>query len=185
MVVSQGGRSVDFFQRCLKEAQVNNIAAVPACRDARILMLEREFDLVVINAPLKDETGERLARHITAKGVSQVILVVPAELFDAVSAHGEDDGVLTISKPVSKTNLRAAIKMARATQIKLMRLHSGSENLRDKMNGIRVVDRAKRALIEYMDMSENEAHRYIEKKAMDTRISKRAVAEEILKNMTE
>ena len=44
-----------------------------------------------------------------------------------------------------------------------------------------MVDRAKCALIQYLHMSEPDAHRYIEKQAMDLRITRQEVAEEILK----
>ena len=45
------------------------------------------------------------------------------------------------------------------------------------------MDRAKCVLIEYLKMTESEAHRFIEKQAMDMRITKREVAERILKPM--
>ena len=46
---------------------------------------------------------------------------------------------------------------------------------------IRLIDRAKWILITRMGMSENEAHRYIEKQAMDLRVTRRAIAEGLLK----
>ena len=46
---------------------------------------------------------------------------------------------------------------------------------------IRLVDRAKCALIQYLGMSEATAHRYIEKQAMDLRKTKVQIAEGILK----
>lgn len=49
------------------------------------------------------------------------------------------------------------------------------------MQEIRIVNRAKWALIENLKMTEADAHRYIEKQAMDRCIAKREVAEEIIK----
>ena len=46
---------------------------------------------------------------------------------------------------------------------------------------MKVVARAKCALMQSLKMTEAEAHRYIEKQAMDLRLSKREVAENILK----
>ena len=45
---------------------------------------------------------------------------------------------------------------------------------------MRLVDRAKCALIQYRQMTEPEAHKYIERQAMDTRQSRRRIAEDIL-----
>jgi response regulator NasT len=181
LIVSHAEKSLDFFMEILNSAQIEHILGVSSCGEARRLLLERDFDLVLINAPLRDETGEKFSRHIAAKGVSQVILVVAAEYFDAVSAGCERDGILTVSKPINKTILWSAIKLAKAAQIKITKMHSENTKLKQKIDDIRIIDRAKCILISYMNMRENEAHRYIEKQAMDMRMSKRAVAEGILR----
>jgi len=49
------------------------------------------------------------------------------------------------------------------------------------MNEIRLVNRAKWLLISELKMTEPDAHRYIEKQAMDRCVSKRRIAEEIIK----
>ena len=49
------------------------------------------------------------------------------------------------------------------------------------MNEIRLVNRAKWLLISELKMTESDAHRYIEKQAMDLRISKREVAENVIR----
>ena len=55
------------------------------------------------------------------------------------------------------------------------------QNLEQKIEDIRIIDRAKCILISHLSMSEPEAHRYIEKQAMDMRLTRRKVAEQILK----
>ena len=54
-------------------------------------------------------------------------------------------------------------------------------SIEEKMEEIRLVNRAKWLLIDELKMSEPDAHRYIEKQAMDRCVSKREVAEEIIK----
>ena len=56
-----------------------------------------------------------------------------------------------------------------------------SLSIEEKMAEIRVVNRAKWILITELKMSEPDAHRYIEKQSMDQCISKRQIAEEIIK----
>ena len=53
--------------------------------------------------------------------------------------------------------------------------------LKGKLDDLRLIDRAKCILVSQMKMEEREAHRYIEKQAMDRRMTKRAIAEGILK----
>ena len=144
-------------------------------------MSERNFDLVIINAPLRDESGESMARHIADKGLSQVILVVKSEYFDAVSAVTEENGVLTIAKPINRAVFWSVLKLARSAQNRLSRMREENSKLKQKIEDIRIIDRAKCILISYLNLSEQEAHRHIEKQAMDMRLTKREIAEGILK----
>lgn len=56
-----------------------------------------------------------------------------------------------------------------------------NRSLREKMEDIRMVNRAKWLLIENLNMTEKDAHHYIEKQAMDTRFTRREVAENIVR----
>ena len=53
-------------------------------------------------------------------------------------------------------------------------------SVEEKMEEIRIINRAKWLLIEQLKMTENQAHRYIEKQAMDRCVTRRAIAENIL-----
>jgi len=181
LVVSGIEKSIAIFTEMLNAASINQIVAIKSAGEARRLFLERDFDLVIINAPLSDETGEDLSRHIASKSVSQVMLVVRNEYFDAVSAACEDVGVLTIPKPLNRAVFWSALKLAGSVQNRLKRIQDENSKLKQKIEDIRIIDRAKCLLISHLNMSEQEAHRYIEKQAMDMRSRKRAVAEGILK----
>lgn len=181
LVVSCTEKSITFFTEILSAASIGHIVTLQSCQEARRLLLERDFDLVIVNAPLRDETGESFSRHIAAKGVCQVILVVKSEYFEEVSALAEEDGVLTIAKPINKALFWSAVKLSKAAGLKLKRIQAENSQLKQKIEDIRIIDRAKCLLISYLSMSEQEAHRYIEKQAMDMRATRRIVAEGILK----
>lgn len=181
LIVSSSEKSITFFTEMLSAASIGQIVVLGTCGEARRLLLERDFDLVLINAPLRDESGESLARHIASKGVSQVILVVKSEFFEEVSALTEQSGVLTVAKPMNRTLFWAALRLAKSVGLRLKSMQSENSKLKQKIEDIRIVDRAKCILISHLSMSEQEAHRYIEKQAMDMRTTKRAVAEGILK----
>ena len=59
------------------------------------------------------------------------------------------------------------IKVAIAVNYKVQILSSQKTKLKEKMEEIRIVNRAKMLLMSNLKMSEQEAHRYIEKEAMD------------------
>ena len=148
--------------------------------EAKRMLLETDVDLVILNAPLRDEFGTQLALNLAQDNLC-VLMLVPAESFDAVCYKVEDEGILTLSKPVSRNGLLGAIKLLTAMRGKLRKLDRQNQALQEKMQDIRTVNRAKWLLIEIKRMTENEAHYYIEKQAMDMRLSRREVAENIIR----
>jgi response regulator NasT len=179
--VSSSEKGTAFITELLGEAAIRQITASESAGEARGLLVGQDFDLVVINAPLRDESGEKLARQIVADGVSQAMLIVGSEHYDAVAALCEDDGVLAVAKPVNRAAFRSALRLAGWVRDRLRHVQAENAQLRQKIEDIRITDRAKYILISHMNMSEKEAHRYIEKQAMDMRATKRAVAEAILR----
>lgn len=67
-----------------------------------------------------------------------------------------------------------------AARERLRRLEKKASTVEEKMEEIRLVNRAKWVLIETHHMSEPDAHRYIEKQAMDRCTSRKEIAQEIL-----
>jgi response regulator NasT len=181
LIVSCTGKTTALFIEMLNEVSVNQITVLKSAGEARRILFEQDFDLVIVNSPLADESGESLSRYIVSKSWTQVILAVKSEDFDAVSAICEDDGVLTISRPVNKEVFWLALSLAKSARNRIKRIQAENERLKQKIEDIRVIDRAKLLLISYLNLSEQEAHRFIEKQAMDLRASKRAIAEGILK----
>jgi two-component system, response regulator PdtaR len=149
--------------------------------EARRILLQRDFDLCIINAPLSDEFGTDFALNVVCKNSGQVMLIVKSELEDEICAKVEDYGVFVVSKPVNRQVFWSALKLISASHNRMMGLKNENIKLQKKIEDIRFIDRAKCMLIEYLKITEAEAHKYIEKQAMDLRITKREVAAGILK----
>jgi response regulator NasT len=77
--------------------------------------------------------------------------------------------------------LWSALKLAAAAYNKMVKLKQENGKLLQLIDDIRFIDRAKCILIQYLNMTEAEAHRHIEKQAMDMRITRKQVAKDILK----
>ena len=103
------------------------------------------------------------------------------EHFDEISYRVEGYGILTITKPFEPFYFYNMIKIAIAVQYKVQILSSQTTKLKVKMEEIRLVNRAKMLLMQNLKMTEPEAHRYIEKEAMDRGLKKTAVAENVIK----
>ena len=149
--------------------------------EARRRILESRYDIIVISAPLRDEFGTHLAQHFAENSGAGILLLVKPEYFSDVSAQVTPLGVLTLEKPTSPQLMQQCMELLCGTRERLRRMEQKSASIEDKMAEIRLVNRAKWVLIEKQGMSEQDAHRYIEKQAMDRCVSKRVVAEEILR----
>ena len=148
--------------------------------EIRRLALESTMDLVVLNTLLKDEFGTRLALDLADYNIA-VLLMVQGDVFDQVCYKVEDYGVLTLAKPVSRQSFYTAVKLLTAMRAKMLRMEKKNQALQEKMQDIRTINRAKWLLITNLQMTEDEAHYHIEKKAMNSRLSRREAAEEIIR----
>ena len=81
----------------------------------------------------------------------------------------------------NKVSWDAANKVLKEAGEVEKKLEQKNRTMQEKMTDIRTINRAKWLLIENLNMSENDAHRYIEKQAMDTRSTRREVAEGIIR----
>ena len=143
--------------------------------------MEYDYDLCIINGPLGGSLGEELAIDIAEKNVCQVILFVKAEYMDEVTEQVEDYGVITVSKPINKQLFWQALKLARVAQRRINMAQKESKKLEKKLKDMKIISRAKLLLIINKGLTEEEAHKFIEKKAMDDRLPKVQVALGIIK----
>ena len=157
------------------------VTTVYSVSEARRRVVDTEFDIVLINAPLPDDFGMRLAIDTCNNSNAGVLLLVKSELYDDIYAKVVEYGVMTLSKPTSTQMVSQSLRVLCATRERLRKLEERQVSVDEKIEEIRLVNRAKWLLIECLSMTEADAHRYIEKQSMDLRISKREVAENIIK----
>lgn len=146
--------------------------------EARRLATERSFNIIIADSG--DGYDTDFAINL-ADSYATILLLVPNEHFDEISYRVEGYGILTITKPFEPFYLYNMMKIAIAVQYKVQVLSSQTTKLKVKMEEIKQVNRAKMLLMQNMNMSEQEAHRYIEKEAMDRGMKKTAISEEIIK----
>lgn len=181
LIVSHTKRSISFFVEMLQKFEIYNILTVTSSEKAVDELQKSTYDIIIINSPLPDTKGYELAVEIAKNEISQVIMIVSSELYDVVSEKMDIHGVITIGKPLNKNLFELAIKLAKVTQSRIKQFHKENTKLVQKIADIKIIERAKIILVSYFNMNEKEAHKYIEKQAMDTRKTKRNIAEELLK----
>lgn len=144
-------------------------------------LLERHYDVIIINAPLPDEFGVDFVMDIQDRHNSGILVAVPGEVFDTVTDRTIDYGVIVVPKPVKLAMVERGVRLLIAVQNRLRSNEKKIKSLEDKITEIRFVARAKLMLIQN-GMNEEEAERYIIKQAMDGGVRKSVVAEEIIEN---
>lgn len=169
------------LRELLPSGRYSPVHSASDAAEARRRLLEYRYDIIVISAPLRDEFGTHLAQHFAENSGAGILLLVKPEYYSDVSAQVTPLGVLALSKPTSPQLMLQCMELLCGTRERLRRMEQKSASIEDKMAEIRLVNRAKWALIENRGMTEQDAHRYIEKQAMDRCVSKRVVAEEILR----
>ena len=150
---------------------------------ARRRLLEKAYDLVAINAPLPDETGEQLALDIAEQTHASVLLVMPSQVYDFVLDQVTDRGILVLPKPMQRSQMEKAVRFLTAVQGRIHQLEKQIRTVEDKMEEIRLVSQAKLLLMQKKQMTEDEAHRYIGRQAMNNGVSRKRVAERIVDDL--
>ncbi len=180
LLVSAGEKFAQTLMALLPPSLYWPVTVVKSTGEARRTLAGRQYDMVLINAPLPDDFGVQLAIDICGRSDAGVLLFVRSELLEGVYDKVTEHGVLTLSKPTSTQMVTHSLQVLCAVRERLRRLGEKQASVEEKIQEIRLVNRAKWALIQCLGMSEDETHHYIEKLAMDHRISKREAASRIL-----
>lgn len=151
---------------------------------ARRKVAERTYDFVLINTPLPDEFGRKFATDVCDNKSTVSVMFIKAELYDEVYQRVFPHGVFTVKKPTSVAVLSQVLDWMCSLKHRFGSMEKKTQSLESKMAEIRIVNRAKWVLIEHCNMTEADAHRYIEKQAMDRCITKKEIAESVLQTYT-
>ncbi|MBQ3276093.1 MAG: ANTAR domain-containing protein [Oscillospiraceae bacterium] len=149
---------------------------------ARRLTLEKPFDLILVNSPLPDGVGVPFCIDVCANSESGVLLLVRSEDYEETYYRVLPHGVMTLAKPVSREILSQSLRLLCAVRERLRSVGKAQSTVEEKMEELRLVNRAKWLLMERQGLQEDEAHRTILRRAMEQRISKKEAAEQILRS---
>ena len=183
LVVSSAAKFNAALRELLPEDRYWPVRVTTDVASARRCLLEHLYDIVVINAPLPDDFGTQLALDVSDSSGAGVLLLVKAEHYPDLDARLSPYGILTLQKPTSPQLITQSLQLLCGTRERLRRMEQKTASIEEKMAEIRLVNRAKCLLIERRSMTEQEAHRYLEKQAMDRCTSRRVIAEELIRTL--
>ncbi len=137
-------------------------------------------DLVVLDVKMPRLDGIAAAQRIASQRLAPVVILTAFSQRDLVERARDAGAMAYLVKPFSKSDLVPAIEMAVSRFSELQLLEAEVADLTERLETRKVVDRAKSVLQQQLDLSEPGAFRWIQKTAMDLRLSMRQVAEGVL-----
>lgn len=140
-----------------------------------------KFAIVLIVPPFCGTDGVSLAVGAAESTTAAVVILCKREQAAIIENKTRGYGIFIVSPPISKAAFDDLARLMTAFGTRLELLHRDKIALQGKIEELKLLDRAKCVLIQYLGMTEKDAHRFIEKKAMDSRVSKREIIENILK----
>ena len=153
----------------------------PSAADALGKIRSKVYDLVIIDGSPACGRSKEAALTAASRTESVVILLDGADMFEKSVMQLSERGIVAVSEPLSKIAVLSAVRTVYAFNMRLARLRDENRNLNKKLEDLKIVDRAKIALVVRLGYTESEAHKYIERQAMNLRTSRRDVAVGILK----
>ncbi len=139
------------------------------------------IDGVLIAEPIAGSSGQELALQLKKRHCMAVLLLAAPEHADTAAALLEQSGVLVLPNDAPESLIVQTIRLLAAVRIQLEQMQHKTEKLEAKVADIRIINRAKLLLVQHLQMTEMEAHKYIEKQAMDTSMRRRTIAENIIR----
>ena len=162
----------------LTEAGYEVVAQATNGVEAIALAKEFEPDLAILDVKMPELDGISAAQEIIE--ISPVLMLTAFSQKELVE-RARDAGVMAyVVKPFSINDLTPAIEIAMSRHLQMRSLKEEVSDLHERLETRKVLDRAKGILMAAMNLSEPEAFGWIQRAAMDRRISMKAVAEAVI-----
>ena len=174
LLVSSSEAQTKRIGALLTRARIVPFEHADSARQALDLLDAGGIDGVLIAEPVTGSSGQELALQLKKRRCMAVLLLAEPTHADAAAALLEQSGVLVLPNDAPESLLAAV-------RIQLEQMQHKTEKLEAKVADIRIINRAKLLLVQHLQMTETEAHKYIEKQAMNTSKPRRTIAENIIR----
>jgi len=152
-----------------------------SANEARRQFLLVQPDLIIVSTPLPDEQGIDFVFDAHEKTTAGIIVMARPEQLAHIQDALESTGAMILPKPINRLTLIQSARFALSVRNSLFQLKSERDTLKRRMDERKTIEQAKWLLVDKLKMTEAEAFRYIQKKAMDLRLKQIEIAEEILR----
>ena len=167
----------------LAEAGYDVVGQAPDGKVAVALTRELRPDLVLLDVKMPVLDGISAAEQIGAESLAPVVMLTAFSQRELVERASEAGVMAYVVKPFTIADLTPAIEVAASRWQQMRALEVEIADLADRLETRKLVDRAKGLLMSQLKLSEPEAFRWVQKTAMDRRLSMREVAELVIEGI--
>jgi two-component system, response regulator PdtaR len=149
---------------------------------ATAVRLARELrpELAILDLKMPVMDGIEAAEQITQERLSAVLILTAFSQRDLIEKARRAGAMAYLVKPFQKHDLLPAIEIAAGRFKDLQGLEERVGDLSDRLAARKLVDRAKGLLQDHEGMTEAQAFRWLQRTAMEQRITMKAVAEQVV-----
>lgn len=148
--------------------------------DAVELVRELEPDLAILDIRMPGLDGLSAAREITSTQSAAVLILTAYSQRDLIEQARDAGALAYLVKPFQRAELIPAVEIALGRHREMRALQDQTQSLEDQLETRKLVDRAKGILMDSHDLSESEAFDWIQKRAMNSRLKAKDVAEQVI-----
>ncbi|WP_026918984.1 ANTAR domain-containing response regulator [Gordonia shandongensis] len=140
-------------------------------------------DLVVMDVKMPVRDGIDAAGEIARRRLAAVVMLTAFSQREFVERARDAGAMAYLVKPFTQADLVPTIELALSRYRELTALEAEIDDLADRLDARKLIDRAKGLLMDSRGLSEPEAFRWIQRNAMDRRVTMRAVAEIVVETL--
>ena len=184
LVVTSGQDSFIVIRKII-EGTCEQVLRAASITEARQILGEGNIGLVIINTPLSDDFGLEPAKDFAQNQDIGVLLLVKADLYNQVAYKVRGSGIFVLSRPLKGQLLLEAVGVMDSMRQRIYNLNEQNLKLRKRLDELGLISRAKLLLIEKRHLSEMEAHRFLEQEAMNHSLTKKEIAQQVIRELGE
>jgi AmiR/NasT family two-component response regulator len=162
----------------LGEAGYEVVAEAGNGEEAVKLAVEVKPDLAILDVKMPVLDGISAAEKIIS--ISPVLMLTAFSQKDLVERARDAGAMAYVVKPFTINDLVPAIEISVSRHRQMKSLETEVADLHDRLETRKIIDRAKGILMKALNLSEPEAFSWIQRAAMDRRITMKEVAEAVI-----
>jgi response regulator NasT len=183
VVIAEDEALIRLDLREMLEEEGFEVVAEAGDGEAAVALVEQHRpDLVVMDVKMPRLDGITAAERIAGARIAPVVMLTAFSQRELVERARDAGAMAYLVKPFTKSDLVPAIEMAVSRFSELDALEREVADLNERLETRKAVDRAKSVLQKELGISEPDAFRWIQKTAMDLRLSMRQVSEGVVEH---